>query len=66
MSNENNYGTGEAWGVLNTARDLLLDMARAADDNFERSRIVEARGQVDRAIAEVLMVAVHRAEGVPA
>jgi len=66
MTEERNFGTGEVWDVLNTARDLLLDMARAADDNFERSRIVEARSQVDRAIAEVLMVAVHRAQAVAA
>ena len=66
MTEERNYGTGEVWDVLNTARDLLLDMARATDDNFERSRIVEARSQVDRAITEVLLVAVNRAEAVQA
>ena len=36
MTEERNFGTGEVWDVLNTARDLLLDMARATDDNFER------------------------------
>ena len=66
MTEERNFGTGEVWDVLNTARDLLLEMARASDDNWERSRIVEARSQVDRAITEVLLVAVNRAEAVQA
>jgi len=66
MTEERNFGTREVWDVLNTARDLLLDMGRETDDNWQRSRLYEARDLVNRAITEVLMVAVDRAEAVEA
>lgn len=66
MTEERNYGTGKVWDVLNTARDLLLDMARATDDNFDRSRIAEAREYVDRAMTDVLLVAINRSQAVDA
>ena len=66
MTEERNFGTGEVWDVLSTARGLLLDMARETDDKWQRSRLYEARDLVNRAITEVLMVAVDRAEAVEA